>query len=135
MTVYGKNAATLQSYDCISKGRGSEMDNSRSLSQKFILMTVLMILGLALFSGCASMTGRTAGEHIDDASITTQANAIIVKDPDAQYLKIDVSSTEGNVVLQGFIHDRAAEERIVAKIRQINSVKSVKSLLKLEEKK
>ena len=103
--------------------------------KKVILLSVLMVFGLALFSGCASMTGRTAGEHIDDASITTQVNAIIVKDPDAQYLKIDVSSTEGNVVLAGFIHDKKAEERIVAKIRQINGVKSVKSDLKIEERK
>jgi osmotically-inducible protein OsmY len=98
-------------------------------------MTVLVVFGLALFSGCASMTGRTAGEHIDDATITTEVNAIIVKDTDAQYLKIDVSSLGGNVVLQGFIHDRTAEERIVAKIRQIKGVKSVKSNLKVEEKK
>ena len=111
------------------------MTNSRGLSQKVIFMTVLMVFGLALFSGCATMTGRTAGEHIDDASITTQVNAIIVKDPDAQYLKIDVSSTEGNVVLAGFIHDKKAEERIVAKIRQIKGVKSVKSDLKIEERK
>lgn len=102
---------------------------------KLILTTVLMVFGLALFSGCATVTGRTAGEHIDDASITTQVNAIIVKDPDAKYFKIDVSSTEGNVVLQGFIHDRTAEDRIVAKIRPIKGVKSVKSLLKIEEKK
>ncbi len=103
--------------------------------KKIIFMAVLMVFGLALFSGCASMTGRTAGEYIDDSNITTQANAIIVKDPDAQYLKIDVSSTSGNVVLQGFIHDRTAEERIVAKIRQIKGVKSVKSNLEVEEKK
>jgi len=103
--------------------------------KKVIFMTLLMVFGLALFSGCASMTGRTTGEYIDDSNITTQANAIIVKDPDAKYLKIDVSSTDGNVVLQGFIHDRAAEERIVAKIREIKGVKSVKSLLKVEEKK
>jgi len=103
--------------------------------KKVIFMAVLMVFGLALFSGCASMTGRTAGEYIDDSSITTEANAIIVKDPDAQYLKIDVSSTNGNVVLAGFIHDKKAEERIVAKISQIKGVKSVKSNLKVEEKK
>ncbi|HWR57296.1 MAG TPA: BON domain-containing protein [Thermodesulfovibrionales bacterium] len=103
--------------------------------KKIILLSVLMVFGLALFSGCASMTGRTAGEHIDDASITTEANAIIVKDPDARYWKIDVSSTSGNVVLAGFIHDSKAEERIVAKIRQIKGVKSVKSRLKVEQKK
>jgi hypothetical protein len=118
----------LQSYDCISKDRRREM-------KKVIFMTMLMVFGLALFSGCASMTGRTAGKHIDDASINTEANSIIVKDPDAQYLKIDVTSTDGNVVLQGFIHDKKAEDRIVAKIREIKGVKSVKSLLKVEPRK
>jgi osmotically-inducible protein OsmY len=103
--------------------------------KKVIFMTLLLVLGLALFSGCASMTGRTAGEHIDDASINTQVNSIIVKDPDAQYLKIDVSSTDGNVVLQGFINDRKAEDRIVAEVKKVKGVKSVKSLLKVEEKK
>ena len=103
--------------------------------KKIILLSVLVVFGLALFSGCATMTGRTAGEHMDDSSITTQVNGIIVKDPDAQYLKIDVSSTDGNVVLAGYIHDKKAEERIVAKIRQIKGVKSVKSNLKVEEKK
>ena len=103
--------------------------------KKVILLSVLVVFGLALFSGCATMTGRTAGEYIDDASITTEANGIIVKDPDAQYLKIDVSSTDGNVVLAGYIHDKKAEERIVAKIKQIKGVKSVKSNLKVEEKK
>jgi hyperosmotically inducible protein len=119
---------TLQSDDCTSKDRRREM-------KKIIFMTVLMVFGLALFSGCASITGRTAGEHIDDATITTEANAIIVKDADARYFKIDVSSLEGNVVLQGYIHDRTAEERIVAKIKQIKGVKSVKSNLKVESKK
>ncbi len=85
--------------------------------KKVILLSVLMVFGLAFFPGCASLTGRTTGEYIDDASITTEVNAIIVKDPDARYLKIDVSSTNGNVVLAGFIHDKKAEERIVAKIR------------------
>jgi osmotically-inducible protein OsmY len=111
------------------------MTKSRRLNQKFILLTVLMVFGLALFSGCATMTGKTAGETIDDASIVTKANAVIVKDQDAQYLKIDVSSTDGKVVLVGFIHDKSAEDRIVAKIREIKGVKSVQSNLKVEEKK
>jgi osmotically-inducible protein OsmY len=103
--------------------------------KKIILLSVLVVFGLALFSGCASLTGRTTGEYIDDSNITTQANAIIIKEPDAGYWKIDVSSTNGNVVLAGFIHDKKAEERIVAKIKQIKGVKSVKSNLKVEEKK
>ena len=99
------------------------------------LLTVLLIFGLTLFSGCATMTGETAGEKIDDSTITTEANAIIVKDPDAQYLKIDVDTRQGDVVLAGFVNSRETENRIMGKIREIRGVKSVKSLLKVEEKK
>ena len=103
--------------------------------KKVIFMTVLMVFGLALFSGCATMKGETTGEYIDDSTITTKVNGVIVKDPDAQYFKIDVTTTQGDVVLQGFVNSRQTEDRLVAKIREIRGVKSVKSLLKVEEKK
>ncbi len=103
--------------------------------KNIVLLTVLMVFGLALFSGCATMTGETAGENIDDATIHTKADAIIIKDPDAHYLKIDVAVTQGDVVLTGFVNSKETEARLVGKIRQIRGVKSVKSLLKVEEKK
>jgi osmotically-inducible protein OsmY len=104
--------------------------------KKIVFIAVLMVFGLALFSGavCATMAGETAGENIDDSTMHAKATAIIVQDPDTHYFKIDVTVTQGDVVLQGFVNSRETEERLVAKIRQINGVKSVKSLLKLEEK-
>ena len=103
--------------------------------KKIILLSVLVVFGLALFSACATMKGESTGEYIDDSTITTQVNAEIVKDPDAHYFKIDVSTTQGDVVLQGFVNSRETEERLVTKIRKIKGVKSVKSLLNVEEKK
>lgn len=103
--------------------------------RKIMMLTVLMVVGLALFSGCASITGKTAGENIDDATITTKINGTIVNEPDAHYWKIDVTTTNGNVMLTGFVNSKAAEERVVSKIRQIKGVKSVQSHLKVEEKK
>ncbi len=102
--------------------------------KKAILMTVLMVFGLALFSGCAMMTGETAGENIDDSSIYTQASAIVVQDPDAHYLKVEVTVTKGEVVLTGFVNSAATENRLVTKIRQIKGVKTVKNLMKIEKK-
>jgi osmotically-inducible protein OsmY len=102
--------------------------------KKSILMTVLMVFGLSMFSGCATMTGETAGEHIDDSTIYTQASAVVVQDPDAHYLKIEVTVTKGEVVLTGFVNSSTTENRVVSKIRQIKGVKSVKSLLKVEKK-
>jgi osmotically-inducible protein OsmY len=104
--------------------------------KNIMLLTVLAVLGLALFSGCASVTGETAGEKIDDATINTEANAVIIKDPDAHYLKIDVDVTQGNVVLSGFVNSQETHDRIVKKIRKIKGVKSVDhSRLKIEKKK
>jgi osmotically-inducible protein OsmY len=102
--------------------------------KKVVLFTVLMIFSLALFTACASMKGETTGEYIDDSTMHTQATAIIVKDPDARYFKIDVTVTQGHVVLTGFVNSRETEERVADKIRQINGVKSVKSLLKIEKR-
>jgi hyperosmotically inducible periplasmic protein len=93
----------------------------------------LLIFGLTLFTGCASLTGRTAGETVDDATITTQANAAIVKDPDARMLKINVDTRQGNVVLTGYVNSKETEQRIINRIRDIKGVKSVKSLLTVEQ--
>lgn len=103
---------------------------------KFVFMTVLMVTGLILFSGRVSLAGAgaTAGKYIDDSAITTQVEAIIVKDPDARYFKIDVTTTHGNVVLTGVIYDKKVEKQLIAKIRKIDGVKSVKSYLRVQEK-
>lgn len=102
--------------------------------KKAILMTVLMAFGLTMFSGCATMTGETAGENIDDSTIYTQASTIVVQDPDARYLKVEVTVTKGEVVLTGFVNSTVTENRVVAKIKEIKGVKAVKSLLKVEKK-
>ncbi len=103
---------------------------------KIVLLTVLLLaFGLTLFSGCASLTGETAGENIDDNTITAEANAIIVKDPQAHYLKIDVETTKGEVVLTGFVNSEETGQRIARKISEIRGVKSVRNLLKVEEEK
>lgn len=70
--------------------------------KRIAFLTVLVAFGLILFSGCASLTGETAGENIDDSMITTKANAIIVRDPELNYLKIDVTTITRKCCAYGF---------------------------------
>ena len=56
------------------------MDRRREM-KKFVLLTLLAVFGLTMFSGCASITGRTTGEYIDDQTITVEAHSIIIKEP------------------------------------------------------
>ena len=75
------------------------------------------------------------GEYVDDSTIHTQVTAIVVKDPDAHYFKIDVTVTQGDVVLTGFVNSVDTEDRLIGKIKEIKGVKSVKNLLKVQDKK
>lgn len=99
-------------------------------------MRRFLCIFLAVFimctTGCASLTGRTAGEIVDDASITTTINAHIVREPSLNYLKINVDSFRGNVTLTGVVPDWAAEKRIIDISTEVNGVKSVKSNLRVE---
>ena len=94
----------------------------------------LAVLAALVMSGCASITGRTAGEIIDDSTIVTEINAKIVGDKELSYLKIDVDSKQGNVVLTGFVPNEKAEARLIELSRQVRGVKAVKSKLKIQKK-
>jgi len=96
---------------------------------------VVVFSSSMLFSGCASLTGRTAGEIIDDSVITTEINAKIVKDPELSYFKINVNSTNGNVVLTGYVPSREAEDRLIRLAKEVRGVKLVRSELQIQEKK
>jgi len=105
--------------------------------KKLILLSVLLVFGVALFTGCAPkkvVKGETMGESIDDTTTTAQVGALIIKDPDAHLFKIDVTTVQGDVVLQGFVNNKDTEARLISKIKEIRGVKSVKSLLRIELK-
>jgi len=105
------------------------------MKKVWFFAVVLVFSSSMLFSGCASLTGRTAGEIIDDSVITTEINAKIVKDPELSYFKINVNSTNGNVLFTGYVPSREAEARLIRLTKEVRGVKSVRSELQIQEKK
>lgn len=103
-----------------------------------IAPTVILPSALSLASACATTPppkngpGETAGRYVDDAAMTASVNAIIVGDADARYFKIDVSTTSQEVTLRGTINSAAAEARLLEKIRAMQGVRSVTSMLRIE---
>jgi len=91
--------------------------------------------GCSPFSVCAALKRETTGEYFYDLTTTLQVNGIIVKDTDAHYFKIDVTTIRGNVVLQGFVNSRDTKARLARRIGEIRGVKSVRTLLNVEERK
>lgn len=75
--------------------------------------------------------GKTVGETIDDATITTRVKTALLNDPDVGGLRIDVDTTMGVVTLNGVVKSKDEETKAIAIARKINGVKDVKSTLQV----
>jgi osmotically-inducible protein OsmY len=103
--------------------------------KRAVFLTLLLVLGKASLTGHAALAGETTRDYINDAAITTNVKAIIANDRDTHYFKIEVTTTNGVVVLKGSVNSSDAEARLVKRIKEIGGVKSVKNLLKVEKNK
>jgi len=95
--------------------------------RSILLFIVLIAFVSTSFIGCQSVTGRTAGQSIDDTTITAEIKGKLVKEEKLAAAKIDVDSFQGNVTLAGQVPDKEAEQRAIQLSRETGGVKSVKS--------
>ncbi len=98
---------------------------------KKALLIVPLVLILAATFSCQRFTGRTAGNTVDDATITGEIKGKILKDPDLKVLAIHVQTTEGNVTLSGAVPSTTVADRAVSLAKSTKGVKSVRSNLKV----
>ena len=100
-----------------------------------ILRTLTVLVLLAAFTaGCQATTGRTAGERIDDAAISTSVRAKLAGDRAANLTRINVDTVNGVVSLTGVVEtpeDRARAERLA---RDVDGVQRVANNLQIEKR-
>jgi hyperosmotically inducible periplasmic protein len=86
------------------------------------------VLGLVLMStaaGCSTLTGKTAGENVDDASITASVKSKLVADHPTNLTRVDVDTNRGTVYLNGVVEtpeQRAKAEQLAWQARGVKSV-------------
>jgi hyperosmotically inducible protein len=109
------------------------------------LFVLLGILCLVWTPGCAPVLiggGATAGYKVgtdergvgriwDDAAITTKIKTRMIEDSTVKARKIDVDTTNGNVVLVGVVKTNAEIQRALEIARGVPGVKSVRSSLQV----
>ena len=93
------------------------------------LRSALMAVAVsASIAACAPMQGReTAGEYVDDASITAKIKAELVRDRDLPATQIRVETMQNVVQLSGFVDNAAQKAKAGQMARQIQGVKDVKN--------
>ncbi|HXV79656.1 MAG TPA: BON domain-containing protein [Candidatus Binatia bacterium] len=93
-----------------------------------IVLAILLVL-----SGCTSMTGQTAGELVDDSTITASVKAKLTAETASNFTRIDVDTTNQVVTLTGVVPSAAEKARAEQLARQVGGVKSVRNNLQIQK--
>ena len=72
---------------------------------------VVLFVALALFAGCQSFPGLSAGTHVDDAAITASVKTKLVADKASNLTRIDVDTNRGTVYLTGSVDTTERKKR------------------------
>jgi osmotically-inducible protein OsmY len=97
--------------------------------------TVLVgILGISLMSltACESMTGKTTGQTIDDATITASVQGKLTADKASNFSRIDVDTNRSVVTLNGVVRTVEEKSRAEDLARQVTGVTKVNNNLQLQ---
>ena len=94
------------------------------------LMMVVVLFG----AGCQAMTGKTAGENVDDASITARVKAKLVAEKAANLTRVDVDTTNRTVYLNGVVQSPEERRRAEELASTVSGVKQVVNNLQVEKR-
>ena len=100
----------------------------KHVSKRTAVMLVVALLLPLLASAC----GKSVGETIDDATITTRVKTTLLNDPEVGGLRIDVSTFKGVVTLSGRAKSQAEADKAMQLARGVGGVTEVKSTLQIE---
>jgi hyperosmotically inducible periplasmic protein len=96
-----------------------------------ILVTVLCVGCLSL-TACQSMTGKTAGETMDDTAINSRVQGKLTGDKLSNFSRIDVDTDRGIVTLSGVVHTAEEKARATELTRQVSGVTKVYNNLQIQ---
>jgi osmotically-inducible protein OsmY len=100
----------------------------RKYSAATVLLLAVTLIAPMLLTAC----GKSVGETVDDATITTRVKTSLLNDPDVAGLKIDVDTFKGVVTLSGAVKTAAERDKAIALARKIGGVADVKSTLQIQ---
>ena len=82
---------------------------------------------------CQSMSGKTAGQTVTDASISTAVQSKLTADRLSNFTRVDVDTERGVVNLSGVVSSAEQKARASELARQVNGVKRVNNNLQIED--
>lgn len=94
---------------------------------------IVMVVAVMGLIGCQSMTGKTSGETVSDASISTAVQSKLTSDRVSNFTRVDVDTERGIVNLSGVVQSAEQKARASELARQVNGVKRVNNNLQIQD--
>ena len=81
--------------------------------------------------GCQAMTGKTAGQNVDDAALTASVKSTLVADKAVNLTRIDVDTNNGVVSLNGVVDSAQQKARAEELARRVDGVRGINNNLQI----
>ena len=107
-----------------NKNRNEHKTEGMTMKKPTRHIAAVALLAVAL-SGCQALTGRTAGQNVDDARISTAVQATLTSDKASNFTRIDVDTTNGVVYLNGTVQSAEQKARAEQLAGRVDGVKKV----------
>ena len=104
----------------------------------FTIKPILGSIAIALLlsvAGCTAMTGETAGQNVDDSTITASVKSKLAADKLGSLTRIDVDTTRQIVSLNGIVESPEQKARAEQLASQVSGVKKVNNNLQIQKTK
>jgi hyperosmotically inducible periplasmic protein len=87
-------------------------------------LALCLLVAAPLVTGCASPQ-RTAGQTVDDATITAKVKSQLLADPDVSALNVNVTTYKGQVQLSGYVNEAAQRTKAEQIAKNVEGVRNV----------
>ena len=111
--------------ECFANKQKNEPKKGGITMKRSMRHFAAMLLLTIAVSGCQAMTGRTAGQNVDDARISTAVQATLTSDKASNFTRIDVDTTNGVVYLNGSVQSAEQKARAEQLAGRVDGVKKV----------
>lgn len=101
---------------------------------QLIAIYSVLIMVLVAAASCRTPAGRTGGEVVDDATISSKVKAKLYEENVLRGIAISVDTFEGNVTLTGAVDTREQKDRAEDIAKSVYGVRKVNNLIMLKEK-
>jgi hyperosmotically inducible protein len=103
------------------------------MGRAFRTLAVMLVL-VAAVSACTKTTGKSAGQNIDDATITASVKSKLVADKASNLTRVDVDTNNGTVYLNGTVETPENRTKAEQLAWQAKGVKAVVNNLQVQRR-